>query len=45
MQWAVLIKKHAEVVVYDDVVLPEFKKHCRVCASIIFMHYMKKDSV
>uniref|UniRef100_A0A452Y410 Uncharacterized protein n=1 Tax=Aegilops tauschii subsp. strangulata TaxID=200361 RepID=A0A452Y410_AEGTS len=28
-QWAVLIKKHAEVVVYDDVVLPEFKKHCR----------------
>jgi hypothetical protein len=35
MQWAVLIKKHAEVVVYDDVVLPEFKKHCRVCASII----------
>lgn len=28
-QWAVLIKKHAEVVVYDDVVLPEFRKHCR----------------
>ncbi|KAL6897902.1 hypothetical protein ACP4OV_006861 [Aristida adscensionis] len=28
-QWAVLIKKHAEVVVYDEVVLPEFQKHCR----------------
>uniref|UniRef100_A0A0D9WDA0 Uncharacterized protein n=1 Tax=Leersia perrieri TaxID=77586 RepID=A0A0D9WDA0_9ORYZ len=28
-QWAVLIKKHAEVVVEDDVVLPEFQKHCR----------------
>jgi hypothetical protein len=29
-QWAVLIKKHAEVVVDDEVVLPEFQKHCRV---------------
>lgn len=28
-QWAVLIKKHAEVVVDDEVVLPEFQKHCR----------------
>jgi len=29
-QWAVLIKRHAEVVVEDEVVLPEFQKHCRV---------------
>jgi len=28
-QWAVLIKRHAEVVVEDEVVLPEFQKHCR----------------
>ncbi|XP_062179679.1 glycosyltransferase BC10-like isoform X2 [Phragmites australis] len=28
-QWAMLIKKHAEVVVDDEVVLPEFQKHCR----------------
>ncbi|GJN35913.1 hypothetical protein PR202_gb24728 [Eleusine coracana subsp. coracana] len=28
-QWAVLIRKHAEVVVNDEVVLPEFQKHCR----------------
>lgn len=28
-QWAVLIKKHAEVLVDDEVVLPEFQKHCR----------------
>jgi len=26
----VLIKRHAEVVVDDEVVLPEFQKHCRV---------------
>jgi hypothetical protein len=26
----VLIRKHAEVVVSDEVVLSEFQKHCRV---------------
>ncbi|KAJ6811206.1 uncharacterized protein M6B38_154310 [Iris pallida] len=28
-QWAVLIRKHAEVMVNDDIVFPEFKKYCR----------------
>ncbi|EEC78599.1 hypothetical protein OsI_18623 [Oryza sativa Indica Group] len=28
-QWAVLTRKHAEVVVEDEEVLPEFQKHCR----------------
>ncbi|XP_020090508.1 uncharacterized protein LOC109711726 [Ananas comosus] len=28
-QWAVLIRKHAEVVVADDILFPEFQKHCR----------------
>ncbi|KAK8916227.1 hypothetical protein KSP39_PZI022486 [Platanthera zijinensis] len=28
-QWAVLIKNHAEIVVNDNTVFPEFQKHCR----------------
>ncbi|KAG0500256.1 hypothetical protein HPP92_000328 [Vanilla planifolia] len=28
-QWTVLIRKHAEILVNDDVVYPEFQKHCR----------------
>lgn len=28
-QWAVLIRKHAEIMVNDDIVFPEFQKHCR----------------
>ncbi|XP_072981106.1 glycosyltransferase BC10 isoform X2 [Typha angustifolia] len=28
-QWAVLIRKHAEVVINDHAVFPEFQKHCR----------------
>ncbi|KAL0926307.1 hypothetical protein M5K25_002523 [Dendrobium thyrsiflorum] len=28
-QWAVLIRKHAEIIVNDTKVLPEFQKHCR----------------
>lgn len=40
IQWAVLTRKHAEVVVEDEEVLPEFQKHCRVCDSI-FMHSMQ----
>lgn len=28
-QWAVLIRKHAEIMVDDDIVFPEFQKHCR----------------
>ncbi|PKA55159.1 hypothetical protein AXF42_Ash003796 [Apostasia shenzhenica] len=28
-QWVVLLKKHAEVVVNDDKVFPEFQKYCR----------------
>ncbi|KAK9108144.1 hypothetical protein Syun_024155 [Stephania yunnanensis] len=28
-QWVVLTRKHAEVVVNDDVVLPVFQQHCR----------------
>jgi Core-2/I-Branching enzyme len=37
-QWAVLIRKHAEVVVNDGAVFPQFQKHCRV-ASITFFHF------
>ncbi|KAJ3694287.1 hypothetical protein LUZ60_009767 [Juncus effusus] len=28
-QWVVLIRKHAEVVVRDETVLPQFQNHCR----------------
>lgn len=28
-QWAVLIRKHAEIIVNDSTVFPEFQKHCR----------------
>ncbi|KAJ6791558.1 Uncharacterized protein M6B38_244210 [Iris pallida] len=28
-QWAVLIRKHAEIMVNDDIVFPEFQKYCR----------------
>ncbi|XP_008784999.1 glycosyltransferase BC10 [Phoenix dactylifera] len=28
-QWAVLIRKHAVIMVNDDTVFPEFQKHCR----------------
>ncbi|KAG6534607.1 hypothetical protein ZIOFF_008510 [Zingiber officinale] len=29
-QWVVLTRKHAQVMINDDAVLPEFEKHCRV---------------
>ncbi|XP_039143267.1 glycosyltransferase BC10 [Dioscorea cayenensis subsp. rotundata] len=28
-QWAVLVRKHAKTMVNDDIVFPEFQKHCR----------------
>ncbi|KAH7658882.1 Glycosyl transferase family 14 protein [Dioscorea alata] len=28
-QWAVLVRKHAKTMVDDDIVFPEFQKHCR----------------
>ena len=30
MQWAVLTRKHAKVVVHDETVFPVFQQHCRV---------------
>ena len=33
LQWISLIRSHAEVIVDDEVVLPIFKKFCKVCCS------------
>uniref|UniRef100_A0A1D1XVY1 Protein translocase subunit SecA 1 n=2 Tax=Anthurium amnicola TaxID=1678845 RepID=A0A1D1XVY1_9ARAE len=29
-QWATLVRKHAEVVIADDIVFPVFKRHCKL---------------
>ncbi|KAH0469245.1 hypothetical protein IEQ34_002477 [Dendrobium chrysotoxum] len=34
-QWAVLIRKHAEIIVNDTTVLPEFQKHCREVSEVL----------
>lgn len=43
LQWVVLTRKHAKVVVEDDTVFPMFQQHCRVsnqknCYMDVLLH-------
>jgi len=37
LQWIALVRKHAEVVVDDEVVFPAFKKFCKVDDAICYL--------
>lgn len=34
LQWVVLTRKHAEIVVKDDVVFPIFQWHCKASSTM-----------
>lgn len=42
LQWVVLTRKHAEVVVNDTTVFPMFQLHCRVSVQVFHYHCMRR---
>lgn len=36
-QWVILTRKHAEIIVNDDVVFPMFQQHCQVLKEDVFL--------
>lgn len=43
LQWAVLTRKHAKVVVEDETVFPMFQKYCKVMCYMV--HFIDKLSI
>lgn len=43
-QWITLVRRHAEVVIADNVIFPAFKRYCKVRQCLINKDTIKQDS-